>query len=936
MLDLWNQSRKVDDGHYSMDIPFKNENLRLDDNHVMAEKRAESLRRRLNRNEHLKEKYTEEIKKMIIKGYAELVPEDQLERADGKVWYLPHQPVINPKKPDKCRIVHDCAAKYCGYSLNDRVMQGPDLTSSLVGVLLIFRQGDIAFMADIEAMFMQVKVNQNHRDVLRFLWFENHDTNALLAVYRMTSHLFGGIWSPGCANYALRSTAEEFRDKYTDEVRKMVNRNFYVDDCLKSRDGIEETLYLAAQLRDLLAKRGFNLTKWVANEPDLLKAIPQELWGKSLTNLDINLDLPNEKALGMLWRIQTDTFSFDVQVPDNPGTKRGVLSTLSSLYDPLGLVSPFILRARQIFQQLCRLKLDWDDPLPTELEDPWGRWLADLPKLKVLAVPRCVKPKGTQIVSAQLHHFSDASELAYGAASYLRLVCSDGSIQVHLMMAKSRLAPLKGSTIPRLELAGALEAVRLDKILQEELDIELQPAEFWTDSTIVLWYLNHTEKRFQTYVANRVAKILSHADPCQWRHVPTELNPGDDTSRGLTADEILASERWTHGPGFLKEGSDSWPETPSLNGGELERHTELKRMVQAYTARALIEPDSTTTLLHHYSSWFRLKKAVTWYRRLAHKLILKSTQAGTGTQGVTQLTGPISAEELHTAEIAVLRVVQRSLPDAKTMLMLGPVIDDDGLYRVTGRLGQSTLPYDAKHQILLPSNNHITHLIIRETHHRSGHAGVERVLSDLRQKFWLVGGRKDIRTIVDNCITCRRRCGKMGMQLMADLPESRTKAGEPPFSTTGVDYFGPLLVKRGRSEVKRYGCLFTCFNTRAVHLEVAHSLDTDSFLNVLERFIARRGEPKEIWSDNGTNFVGAVAEMKRSIQQWNQTQIHQHLLQHEIAWHFNPPKASHMGGVWERQIRTVRSVLAGLGGSHALDDEGLLTLLTVVEGIVNS
>ena len=204
----------------------------------------------------------------------------------------------------------------------------------------------------------------------------------------------------------------------------------------------------------------------------------------------------------MLWRIQTDTFGFDVQVLDNPWTKRGLLSTLSSLYDPLGLVSPFILRARQIFQQLCRLKLEWDDSLPTEMQDPWGRWLADLPKLKGFAVPRCLKPKGKKIESAQLHHFSDALEMAYGAASYIRVVCLDGSVQVHLLMAKSRLASLKGSTIPRLELAGALEAVRLDRILQQELEVEPQPAVFWTDSTIVLWYVNHTEKRFQTYVAN--------------------------------------------------------------------------------------------------------------------------------------------------------------------------------------------------------------------------------------------------------------------------------------------------------------------------------------------------------------------------------------------------------------------------------------------------
>ena len=244
VLDIWKQSKKLDEGRHSMAIPFKTEHLKLDDNRVMAEKRVESLRRRLNKDDDLRERYTKEIKKLLTKGYAEQFSEQQLQRVDGRVWYLPHQPVVNPKKPGKCRIVNDGGAKYCGYSLNDCVMQGPDLTNSLVGVLLRFRQGDVAFMADIEAMFMQVKVQEEDRDVLRFLWFENHDTNAPLMIYRMTTHLFGGVWSPSCANYALRCTAEDFKDAYPDEVRETVRRNFYVDDCLKSRDDAGETTCL--------------------------------------------------------------------------------------------------------------------------------------------------------------------------------------------------------------------------------------------------------------------------------------------------------------------------------------------------------------------------------------------------------------------------------------------------------------------------------------------------------------------------------------------------------------------------------------------------------------------------------------------------------------------------------------------------------------------
>ena len=209
-------------------------------------------------------------------------------------------------------------------------------------------------MVDIKAMFMQIKVSPDHRDVLTFLCFKNYNTHGSLVAYRVTSHLFGGVWSPSCANYALRGMAREFQNKHPDEVRETVHWSFYVNDCLKSKDSMEETVCLATHLLDVLARKGFNLTKWVSNELDLLKAIPQEHRGNSLADLDVSIDsLPNERALGMLWKIHTDTFEFDAEAPDNPRTNRGVLNTLGPLYDPFGLVSPFILRAHHIYQQLC-------------------------------------------------------------------------------------------------------------------------------------------------------------------------------------------------------------------------------------------------------------------------------------------------------------------------------------------------------------------------------------------------------------------------------------------------------------------------------------------------------------------------------------------------------------------------------------------------------
>ena len=508
-LDIWEKTRTIVDDHYIMSIPFKEESPCLMNNLTMAEKRLKLLGKRLNKDENLKMKYTNEIQKLLKNGYAEEVPQEDLTRADGKVWYLPHHPVFNPRKPEKCRVVFDCAAKYGGLSLNDHIHQGPDLANKLVGVLLRFREGPVAFMADIEAMFHQVRVSVSDRDILRFLWFQQNDTEKPPKAYRMTSHLFGGVWSPSCANHALQQVTREFQEEYSQCVLDTVLHNFYVDDCLKSVDTPESAIPLAKNVRELLARRGFRLTKFVSNSPELLNTIPKEEWGKSFTTLDVSLDkLPTEHALGMLWDIETDSFLFDVQVAEKPKTKRGVLSILSTVYDSLGCVGPFVLQARRLFQQLCRLQKDWDEPLPKELEQQWGRWLNDLPVIKNFKIPRCLVPHDKPLKSAQLHHFSDASEYGYGAVAYLFMTFADGTVSTQLMMAKSRLAPLKGSIIPRLELAGALKVVRLNKLLQREFKIPLEESVFWTDSTNVLWYLQSSGKRFQTYVANRLAKNL--------------------------------------------------------------------------------------------------------------------------------------------------------------------------------------------------------------------------------------------------------------------------------------------------------------------------------------------------------------------------------------------------------------------------------------------
>ena len=843
-----------------------------------------------------------------------------------------------------------------GKSLNDLLLKGPDLTNSLLGVLTRFRQERVAVMADIEAMFHQVRVPECDRSFLRFLWWPDGDLSRALAEYQMTVHLFGAVSSPACANFALRKTADDNVQHFSSDVTNTIKRNFYVDDCLKSLPSVKDAIAHVNELCSLSQRGGFRLTKWISSSREVLESIPVKERAQEIKKLDLQKDeLPVERALGVQWRIEGDTFGFDVNLKSKPPTRRGILSVVGSIFDPFGFVAPFVLTAKKILQDLCRLKLGWDDEVPTEHGVRWQGWLVDLPKLSQLTIDRCFKPANFKdIASSQLHHFSDASEIGFGSVSYLRLVDSKGRIHCSILQGKSRLVPLKQVTVPRLELSAATVSVRLDKVLKRELELPLTDAStFWTDSTSVLRYIKNENKRFHTFVANRIAMVRDGSHPDQWRHVGGDVNPADDLSRGLSAEALLNSERWIKGPEFLWMPKEFWPPDPLSLGSVPDTDPEVKVNAKA-NVTSLAQP--FCPLVEYFqrtSSWFRLKKSIAWFLRYRESLLMASTGKKVTKSTPATPKPPITVQEIKTAELDILKCVQQhhfpeefhsltqsasnGVPHVKKnscLRRLDPVLID-GLLRVGGRLDLASEPFDSKHQIILPKNDHVSNLLVEHYHQISGHSGKEYVLSLLRERFWIVKAGSAVKRVLSRCVNCRRRQGPACEQKMADLPVDRLTPDQPPFSRVGVDCFGPFQVRRGRSLAKRYGVIFTCLAIRAVHIEVAHSLDTDSFLLALRRFIARRGQVKEIRSDNGTNFTSGEKELRESVKAWNQEKIHESLLQKEIVWSFNPPHGSHFGGVWERCIRTTRKILRALLREQITDDESLATLMCEVESILN-
>ena len=923
--------KRLPNKRYEIDLPLK-ENSFFPNNKNQALARFLALKKRFIKNEKLRDDYCGFMKTMIDSGFMERVPENELEGHIGKTWYLVHHPVYHKVK-QKIRVVFDCSLKYSGVSLNDNLLQGPDLTNRLLGVLLRFRENKVAFISDIEKMYYQVRVPGKHADLLRLFWYSGESDK--IVQYRLLVHVFGARSSPSVAAFALRRAANDNLTS-SERAKNTVARNFYVDDLLKSSPDYETALDLFGEVKDMLGKSGFNLTGFRCNGQ------PSEERSCELPshNQPEATEGGSDRVLGVVWRLDRDTFGYCLGSCLLSPTRRNLLRIVASVYDPLGIIGPVLVPARKLFQESCKCNLAWDDELPYELLSVWKKWVNDVTNLSRCEVPRCIKPVWRSD-SVEVHVFCDGSQVAYGSVSYLRYVDGNSVFVSAPVMAKSRLTPSNNKTlktIPRIELCSAYVGIIVLQTLRQELDINFDREFLWTDSTTVLKYINNDTARFQKFVANKVSFIRNHSIPSQWRHVPSQSNPADLISRGCTAEQLMKSELWFAGPSFLREDCGNWPGT-SVNV-DLGSDPEVKKNNTRLSMLINAEPSPTEKLLSS-SSWHRLKVRVAWMLRLKSCL-----------RGYFTHMGCLSVPELQCAETEIWKYVQRKelsdvlnsltnkkiLPKRDCIAKLQPFTDNGGILRVGGRLQHSTYKFEVRHPIMLPGSSDIVKLYVRDLHRNMGHLGREVLLSKLRRTHWIIGGSSLVRQITRNCIICRKIHSRPQAPLMASLPSERVTGDSPPFSATGIDYFGPFLVSIKRSQEKRYGVVFTCMASRAIHLEVARNLSTDSFICALRRFVSRRGNVISFSSDNGTNFVGAQNELKLAINTWNMNTIETWLKQRNITWNFRPPMASHFGGVWEREIRTVRNVLTALMNEQPikLNDETLATLFCEIEAILNN
>ena len=479
-LKVLDDSIKLKDGQYETRLMWKRPDGRLPDSRPAAMIRLRHTERKLDRDKEMAQMYTDTIEGYVRDGYAKKLTDASGTPEDVQhEWYLPHHGVVNPKKPGKVRVVFDAAARSGGTSLNDELLTGPDLANSLVGVLLRFRQHYVPISADIKAMYHQVRVAEEDQPALRFLW-RGADRRGPPDTYQMQVHVFGAASSSCAVNFALQRCAADNELEFP-EAAAAVRSRFYVDDYLDSMETTDEADTMIASLTSILRRGGFELAKW---------KIPHRRLNDETTRQDLDLDdTPVERALGVCWDIHRDKMIFKVTEMDKPCTKRGILSQVSSVFDPLGMLAPYIMRAKALIQDLWTASYDWDQEIDDrELLNRWQEWLTELKDLDNFEVQRCYDPKPQPSVSCQttrqLHIFCDASLLGFGAVAYFRLDRGDGHIWCSFVMAKGRVAPVRQLTVPRLELQSAVMAVRLGDLIEREHDVGIESTHYWSDSSL--------------------------------------------------------------------------------------------------------------------------------------------------------------------------------------------------------------------------------------------------------------------------------------------------------------------------------------------------------------------------------------------------------------------------------------------------------------------
>lgn len=817
-------TRRNEEGRFIVTLPLKREESMLGGSFGIAIKRFKNVERRFARDERFKRSYCEFMEEYEALGHMTKVKE--IRWPEGKkvntLWdlngicLLPHHGVVREASlTTKLRVVFDASATTdSGMSLNNILMVGPKLQDDLFDILLRFRKHQFVMVADIAKMYRQILIREDQRHLQSILW--RSSVGKPLDIYNLNTVTYGTASASFLAVRCLQELGHINQTKYPKASRAII-KDFYMDNLLTGEDTVEKAIVLKEQISQILNSGCFVLRKWLSNDG---KVILGEGEQSDMQNIEhyIADDEEKHKTLGLFWEPSWDTFHFSVNnmVNNKQISKRTNLSTISQLFNPLGLAGPVITKAKLLLQGLWKLKLEWDSMVPEEFRATWENFRDSLEQIEHVLIPRKVICSETSEV--QVHGFCDASQIAYGACIYIRSTNRGGKHQVSLLCSKSRVAPLKVLSLPRLELCGALLLARLVSVSLKALDFTPNKVFYWCDSTIVLSWLAAEPVEWKTFVGNRTAEIQRLTKRYQWNHIKSCDNPADVISRGLDPNRLKDCRIWWEGPNWLNLDSKDWPIGEVLIS-ETEKIPERKAIHQTLLGLQTLE------LWNKYSNFSKLQRVVGYCLRFANNCCMKGNRSKKLAEVKDIL--PLNIEELQRASKILVKLCQwqafweeiialqgkRNIAKNSKLLSLNPFLDLEGILQVGGRLQNSNLHFNQLHPIILPNHHKFTKMLITHEHRKNLHAGPQALLAIIRLNYWPLSGLNTIKQVLRNCIVCFRVRPRGFECIMGNLPKSRVTPSRP-FSNCGIDYGGPFEIKlskiRDHKVIKVYMCAFVC------------------------------------------------------------------------------------------------------------------------------
>ena len=919
--------------HWEASYPWLRKPSSLEDNRSVAAAILKSTEKRLLKDKELSRTYKEQIDDMVDRNVARKLTDAEIKNHSGPVQYLSHHEVIKKESSSTpCRIVFNSSAKFKGISLNDCWAKGPDILNNMLGILLRFREGEIAFTGDIKKMYHTIHLSEEDRHMHRFLW-RDLDTERKMDTYIMMRVSFGDKPAGTIAAVALQKTAREYEGIYPDAVDTILS-NTYVDDIIESLHKTSNSDSYTNKIDEILQSGGFSIKQWISNE---------SVSNKQSTCVPKEINNEVSKVLGMYWNPLNDEFQFKVKINFSPKqrkvrtgpdltfeqlnmegtaiTKRMILSQINGIHDPYGFLVPFTMEAKVLMQNLSSSasKFGWDDSLPPDLRMKWIEYFKKMFDIEKLSFKRCVRPSSAT-ENPTLIMFSDASEYAYGGCAYIRWKLDNGTFSSSLLCAKGRVAPIKRVTIPRLELCAAVVASRLHVFIKKECRFKFEKVIFIVDSKIVQAMIQKESYGFKTYASVRVGEIQAATKKESWAWTESEENIADWTTRMRSPNELGQGSDWQRGPKWLTLDETNWPISYCTAVDELP---EVQQTAVANTVEVVASSNQRLFNIESYSSYARLIRVTSRVLAVFKKVPKPS---------LLHLKEDITIEGLKKAEYYWIKEAQSQYSD-KDLLhrlqRLGARRREDGIITVGQRI-ESWMKnsYSTQEMLLLPFDHHISYLYVLKVHNQC-HSGVSATVCKVRLKFWVVKLEKLARKVLSECVICKKNARKCVSQIMAPLPTERLNPS-PPWSHTSLDLFEPFSIRgevNKRSRGKAFGLILTCLASRALHIDLINGYSTDAFLQGFRRFMSFRGAPIKIYSDPGSQLEGANSELQLMINGLSNEKLKEFGVSNQMEWKFTSADAPWQNGCVESLIRACKKAISNAIGEQILTFSELLTVV---------